>query len=341
MSEAPESVPPFSKPDADVILRSSNGVEFRVHRAILSKASPVFESMFTLPQPSVASSNPSTYRAQPTTPVELPVVDMSDSSEVLERLLRLCYPPTPDDPDPAPPSLREIARLIQTARKYDMQQVLERAAAMLTSGGALDDPFNALRVFVVASDVDVPQAEEAARATLRAPLGNTLPYELDGISPASLYRLMEYRLRVHAAAVDYLTNTVRWTLAQDFDLETGEIDYIEDAPVMDNDGIFFPLSMCRGDHHSSSSEPSSPIGGALPLRLRVDRTMVTHYFVSQVKQIHRAFGKLYMDRELYDEASEFLNCADCVTEAHRYFDAFAENLKEGVKKVMMEVNNQM
>ncbi|EIW58565.1 uncharacterized protein TRAVEDRAFT_37461 [Trametes versicolor FP-101664 SS1] len=110
-----------------------------------------------------------------------------------------------------------------------MQQVLDRAARMLTSSGALDDPVNALRVFVVASDVDVPQAEEAARATLRAPLGKDLPYELDGISPASLYRLMEYRRRVHAAAVSYLTDTDRWTLAKDFDLDAGKFDYSKDT----------------------------------------------------------------------------------------------------------------
>ncbi|EIW58566.1 uncharacterized protein TRAVEDRAFT_84885, partial [Trametes versicolor FP-101664 SS1] len=111
--------PFFPKPDADVIPRSSNGVEFRVHKAILSEASPVFESMLTPPQPSATPSNPSISGSQATAPAELPVVDMSDPSEVLDRLLRLCYPPS-EDPDPAPPSPREIARLIQTARKYDM-----------------------------------------------------------------------------------------------------------------------------------------------------------------------------------------------------------------------------
>ncbi|OJT11656.1 hypothetical protein TRAPUB_11829 [Trametes pubescens] len=334
MSEgAPESVSSLSKPDADIILRSSNGVEFRVHKAVLSEASPVFESMFTLPQPSAPPSNPlSPSVPQPTAPIELPVVDMSESSEVLEWLLRLCHPPT-DDPDTDYPSLRDIARLIQTARKYDMQQALERAADMLTRPGALDDPLNALRVFAVASDVDVPQAEEAARASLRAPLGKDLPYELDGISAASLYRLLEYRRRVHAAAVDYLTDADIWTLVKDFNLETGS----SEPTIIDSSAIFFPLSMCRGDHHSSSSVVSSPRGdSSVPLRLRLDRTMVTHYFVTQVKQIHCAF-ELHMHRELYEEACESFDCEGCVTEAHEYLDAFAENLQEGVKKVMMRV----
>jgi len=39
-------------PDADTILRSSGVEEFRVHRIILSLASPAFQGMFILPQPS-------------------------------------------------------------------------------------------------------------------------------------------------------------------------------------------------------------------------------------------------------------------------------------------------
>ena len=40
----------FNAPDADTILRSSDGKEFRVHRVILSLASTVFQGMFCLPQ---------------------------------------------------------------------------------------------------------------------------------------------------------------------------------------------------------------------------------------------------------------------------------------------------
>ena len=42
---------PFNKPTADVILRSSDDVDFRVHKVILAEASPVFEGMFSIPQP--------------------------------------------------------------------------------------------------------------------------------------------------------------------------------------------------------------------------------------------------------------------------------------------------
>ena len=39
----------FADADADIILRSSDNVDFLVHRLILSKASPVFSDILTIP----------------------------------------------------------------------------------------------------------------------------------------------------------------------------------------------------------------------------------------------------------------------------------------------------
>ena len=69
-----------NSPTADIVLRSGGpkAVDFRAHRAILSIASPVFETMFSLPQPGTEKS--------------LPVCDMSEDAKTLEVLLRLIYP---------------------------------------------------------------------------------------------------------------------------------------------------------------------------------------------------------------------------------------------------------
>jgi len=69
-----------NSPTADIILRSGGPkvVEFRAHRVILSIASPVFETMFSLPQPGAEKS--------------LPVCDLSEDANTLEVLLRLIYP---------------------------------------------------------------------------------------------------------------------------------------------------------------------------------------------------------------------------------------------------------
>lgn len=50
--------PPFDSTDADVILRSSDGTDFHLHRVILSLVSPVLGAMFSLPQPDPAPKVP-------------------------------------------------------------------------------------------------------------------------------------------------------------------------------------------------------------------------------------------------------------------------------------------
>jgi len=43
--------PPFDRPDADIILRSTDGVEFHTFKSILSLASQFFNDMYEIPQP--------------------------------------------------------------------------------------------------------------------------------------------------------------------------------------------------------------------------------------------------------------------------------------------------
>lgn len=88
---------PFIRDSADVILRSSERDDFRVHKLILSEASNVFEGMFSLPQ----SSDTSDRQTPGSTSVsgervsedqQRAVVDMPESSRTLDLLLRYCYP---------------------------------------------------------------------------------------------------------------------------------------------------------------------------------------------------------------------------------------------------------
>ena len=70
----------FSADDADVVIRVAGTLDFRVHKAMLSLVSPFFKAMFTVPQP-------------PTnTPDTLPHVDVHESAEAWEHILRTIYP---------------------------------------------------------------------------------------------------------------------------------------------------------------------------------------------------------------------------------------------------------
>ena len=71
--------PPFDDADADVIFRSSDGVEFRLYKNAIAKASPVFRDMFTLPDGPALTTEPQ-------------VVPLTEDADTLERLFRLCYP---------------------------------------------------------------------------------------------------------------------------------------------------------------------------------------------------------------------------------------------------------
>ncbi|KZT73905.1 hypothetical protein DAEQUDRAFT_808072 [Daedalea quercina L-15889] len=85
---------PFNRSTADIILRSSDLVDFRVHKCILSEASSIFSDMFMLAQPQVAAGSNGADGSRDATneDASLPVITMQEDSGVLDNLLRICYP---------------------------------------------------------------------------------------------------------------------------------------------------------------------------------------------------------------------------------------------------------
>ena len=106
----------FSAADADAILCSSDGIEFRVHKVILSLASPVFQDVFGLPQPT-----------DPRSPI--PVIDILEPSNVLRPFIQYLYPCSP-------PKVSDISMweaLYTTADKYIVEVVTDLLRDMLVS----------------------------------------------------------------------------------------------------------------------------------------------------------------------------------------------------------------
>jgi BTB/POZ domain len=79
----PTTSPPetFDVPDASLIIRSSDHVDFRVHKSVLALVSPFFRDLLSLPQPSDSDSVDG-----------LPVVELSEDSELLNSLVSFLYP---------------------------------------------------------------------------------------------------------------------------------------------------------------------------------------------------------------------------------------------------------
>ena len=80
-NSATSPIEPFDVPDANLILRSSDVVDFRVHKPLLAMASPFFKDLLSLPQPSDSE-----------TVDGLPMVQLSESSELLNNLVSILYP---------------------------------------------------------------------------------------------------------------------------------------------------------------------------------------------------------------------------------------------------------
>ena len=81
-------VEPIDVPDANLIIQSSDLVNFRVHKPVLAMASPFFKQLLSHPQPSDGEFVD-----------ELPVVKLSEDSELLNCLVSILYPVRPVIPN--------------------------------------------------------------------------------------------------------------------------------------------------------------------------------------------------------------------------------------------------
>lgn len=121
----------FDAEDADFVLRSADSVEFRVHRCILSIASPVFQDMLGIPQPH-----------DPTH--KLPHADLPEATITLDVLLRYIYP----IPSPKIEDFVTLSNVLASAEKYAAEGVISRLRTILVSPRFLD--LNPLRVYAIA-----------------------------------------------------------------------------------------------------------------------------------------------------------------------------------------------
>jgi hypothetical protein len=71
----------FDIPDGNFIIRSSDNVNFHVHKSVLAMASPFFKDLLSLPQPPDSEFVNG-----------LPVVQLSESAELLNSLISILYP---------------------------------------------------------------------------------------------------------------------------------------------------------------------------------------------------------------------------------------------------------
>ncbi|KAK7053840.1 hypothetical protein R3P38DRAFT_2852451 [Favolaschia claudopus] len=188
--DANDPFSPLSNADnpPDIILRSSDLVDFHVHKWILSYASTFFKDMFLFPEGSNVVKDGK------------PVAPLVETSQVVNILLTLCYPRSTSIDSFL--DLDGVDDAYEAADKYQIlggQAVLERL---------LDEPRflekEPHRVFAIACHRGLEkQAKAAAMATLKLPafVPNIRVPEFDWISATKLRQLEEFRYQCSQAMI--------------------------------------------------------------------------------------------------------------------------------------------
>jgi len=174
---------PLDIPDPTLIIRSSDHVNFRVHKSLLATVSPFFRDRLSLLQPSDSESGD-----------ELPVVQLSEDAELLNILVSMLYSVRAVKPK----SYDKVLDLLAACQKYGMVQVQSSIRERVkrwdfpVPGGTED--FSAYAI--ARSKGLIPEMEEAARATLYSPMTfETFGEGLRLFKGSALRDLVQFRKR--------------------------------------------------------------------------------------------------------------------------------------------------
>jgi len=174
-----------------------------VYEVILSKASPAFKTMFSLPQPATDTRlTPQDSR---------PIVFLAEHSKILAILLLAIYPPTLASAWAEPLSLSDHIGVLDMARKYDMAATSCRLIIDFQGSEALRN--NHLQAFYAAYRRELREAADvAARASLKYPLTlDAIGDELQNIDGPAFHALWKFHRACSAAAVKAISgHTYKW-----------------------------------------------------------------------------------------------------------------------------------
>ncbi|KAI0335158.1 hypothetical protein GY45DRAFT_1317681 [Cubamyces sp. BRFM 1775] len=175
---------PFDDEDADLVLRSSDNIDFWVYKVTLAKASPVFKDMFALPEAHAGRQ----------------VVTLAEDADTIERLLRILCPVE----WPKFTSISEVRPVLAAAHKYMVSVV----ASNLTDVLHRFIKSNPLDVYAIAYSHQMREvAVAAAKGLLENPRlaePETPPPEFHTIPALALHAISVYRKRCSRAALEAL-----------------------------------------------------------------------------------------------------------------------------------------
>lgn len=192
---------PFDS-DGDLILQTSDDVDFRVHKLILRKASPTFDNILSLPHPSPEHAAAEDYIDG------IPVISVTESSDTMDIFLRYCYPtvvPTFDLPDFLP--------LFRAGKKYEADVVIENVLIQFRRRFCSHKAF-CVRAFVIACHLGLQEETKCAAKTSLSIPGYQITQmrfkELDLVPASTFFNLLDYHRRCRDTIVQELCSPTYW-----------------------------------------------------------------------------------------------------------------------------------
>ncbi|KAH9000398.1 hypothetical protein EDB92DRAFT_1940134 [Lactarius akahatsu] len=188
--------PPFDDADADTILRSSDQVDFYVYRVILSKASPFFKSMFSLPQPDSQAG---------VSEKQIPIISLTENSKTIAVLLASIHPTVAAKFVQFVPLDVMIDALV-AAKKYDMDVISHCLVQKFAMSKAMQD--SPVEAFCLAYSHELGEAARvAAKASLKHRLSlDDIGDKLQYTNGPGLHQLWKFHHACSATAVEVVSN---------------------------------------------------------------------------------------------------------------------------------------
>ena len=189
--EVPENSDPSFVPlllnvsDASVVVRSSDQVNFRIHKSVLAMNSLIFEDLLSLPQP------PDNELID-----GLPVVQLPEDAGLLSSLVSLLYHP---QRPVRPGSYEMVFALLAACQKYDMELILLDIRDKIQRGTfPAPDKAQAFSAYALANSLGlIPEMDHAAHLTLGQPMTfESLGEVLRSFKGQALYELVRYRAKI-------------------------------------------------------------------------------------------------------------------------------------------------
>ena len=317
----------------DVILRSSENVDFYVMKAFLAFSSPdFFAPMFTLPQAQHDIPSPS----------GLHVVPVAEDSKALRVLLLCCYPLDLQD---EASDIVDLAKAMSAARKYAMDLTEKRIGKMFLSKALSLLDGNPLHIYAVACRYGFEELGRAAtRKTLEIPPSRLFPSpELNYITGMDMYKLTQSRYQCVLAIWDwyFLSGTKHF-----FEDEGPYGEPIEGIYVWFNlnshgDGPPCSLKVTelrRQDHDDWDYYPS---GDGFDI---LATPWWSTYFVALMKAIELCPSRRtvfkFSDEAYYKALRDASSCPVCRLYAARHLDSFREYFAKNIDEIVTKVRSQ-